>query len=345
MPSAADSITAAIEAAGGAISFEQFMSLALYGDGGFYQDGGKAGRRGDFITSPEVGPLFGAVVARYLDHCWMALGRPEVFDVVECGAGPGTLARAIFDAQPKCLPALKYFAVEISEAQRALHPDFVESLDSFPNKEINGVVLANELLDNLPFRLFVFDGKWKEAYVAVGGGDRFIEVLRDAVEVPSVLPSIAALGARAPIQSAVSNWLELVAKRINKGSILIFDYCSSSTSEISAAPWREWLRTYKDHGRGEHYLLNPGAQDITTQVMLDQMVQQFPAISVTSQKAWLVQWGIEELVEEGLQYWEEHKHAPNVQAMKMRSRKVESESLMDEKGLGTFTAIEVAIEK
>ena len=67
MPSAADSITAAITAAGGAISFERFMGLALYGEGGFYQDGGKAGRRGDFITSPEVGPLFAAVIARYLE--------------------------------------------------------------------------------------------------------------------------------------------------------------------------------------------------------------------------------------------------------------------------------------
>ena len=58
-----------------------------------------------------------------------------------------------------------------------------------------------------------------------------------------------------------------------------------------------------------------------------------------------MQWGIEALVEEGMQYWEEHKHAPNVQAMKMRSRKVESESLMDVKGLGAFTAFEIAIEK
>ena len=122
MPSAAESITAAITAAGGAISFEQYMGLALYGTGGFYQDGGKAGRRGDFITSPEVGPLFAAVVARYLDHCWDELGFPESFDVVEVGAGPGTLARGIFDAQPKCLSAMKYVAVEISESQRAMHP-------------------------------------------------------------------------------------------------------------------------------------------------------------------------------------------------------------------------------
>ena len=93
MPSAADDIRAAIDAAGGAIRFDEFMRLALYGEHGFYGGGGRAGRRGDFITSPEVGPLFGAVVARFIDAEWARLGRPEPFTFVEAGAGPGTLAR------------------------------------------------------------------------------------------------------------------------------------------------------------------------------------------------------------------------------------------------------------
>ena len=65
-------IRAAIDAAGGAIRFDEFMRLALYGEHGFYSDVGRAGRRGDFITSPEVGPLFGAVVARFIDAEWDA---------------------------------------------------------------------------------------------------------------------------------------------------------------------------------------------------------------------------------------------------------------------------------
>ena len=64
MPSASDELEAAIIAAGGAIRFDEFMRIALYGSHGFYTTGGQAGRRGDFITSPEVGPLFGAVLAR-----------------------------------------------------------------------------------------------------------------------------------------------------------------------------------------------------------------------------------------------------------------------------------------
>ena len=341
MPSAAETITAAITAAGGAISFEQYMGLALYGEGGFYQDGGKAGRRGDFITSPEVGPLFAAVVARYLDNCWDELGCPDSFDVVEVGAGPGTLARGIFDAQPKCLLAMKYIAVEISESQRAMHPDFVESVESFPDRSIQGVVLANELLDNLPFKLFVYDGAWKEAFVSVGDGGKFVEVLRHVDEVPEFLPKSVPLGSRAPIQTAAMRWICDVAQKVSRGRVLIFDYCSQSTSEIAVSPWREWLRTYKEHERGVHYLLNPGTQDITTQVMIDQLSNTLSGLSVYSQAEWLQIWGIGELVAEGDRYWEEHKSAPDVAALKMRSRANESLALTALDGLGGFSVLEL----
>ena len=117
-----------------------------------------AGRRGDFLTSPEVGPLFGAVVARFIDAEWDRLGRPEPFTFVEAGAGPGTLARAVIAARPTCADALRYIAVEVSAAQRELHPPEVESVATLPGEVKSGVVFANELLDNLPFRLAVYDG-------------------------------------------------------------------------------------------------------------------------------------------------------------------------------------------
>ena len=341
MPSAAESITAAITAAGGAISFEQYMGLALYGTGGFYQDGGKAGRRGDFITSPEVGPLFAAVVARYLDNCWNELGCPESFDVVEVGAGPGTLARGIFDAQPQCLSAMKYVAVEISESQRAMHPDFVESAEEFPDRAIQGVVLANELLDNLPFKLFVFDGTWKEAFVGLGDGGRFVEVLRTSINIPEVLPKSAPLGSRAPIQVAATRWMLNVSQKLSRGKVLVFDYCSESTREIAVSPWREWLRTYKNHERGEHYLLEPGSQDITSQVMIDQLMEAVPGLSVTKQSDWLQHWGIPELVSEGEKYWEQHKSSPDVLAMKMRSRANEAPAITDISGIGAYSVLEM----
>jgi SAM-dependent MidA family methyltransferase len=285
--------------------------------------------------------LFAAVVARYLDDCWNELGCPVSFDVVEVGAGPGTLARGVFDAQPACLSAMKYVAVEISETQRALHPDFVESVKVFPNRTIHGVVLANELLDNLPFKLFVYDGAWKEAFVALEDSGKLVEVLRHVDEVPAVLPKSAPLGSRAPIQTAATQWLRDVVQKVSKGRVLIFDYCSDSTSEIAVSPWREWLRTYKEHERGVHYLLEPGTQDITAQVMIDQLSNALPGISANSQAEWLQTWGISDLVSDGNRYWDEHKFSPNVRAVKMRSRISEESLLVDQSGLGKFSVFDI----
>ena len=314
------------------------MQLALYGDAGFYTTTGQAGRRGgDFITSPEVGPLFGTVIARYLDECWQKLGSPAKFDVVECGAGPGTLARSILAAKPRCLPAINYVAVEVSAAQRALHPKGVESRETMPEHAINGVILANELLDNMPFRLFVFDGTWMEAFVAQTPDGAFVEVLNKPSALLAVLPQTAALGSRVPIQYEASKWVNNALSSIERGSLLLFDYCTETTAAVSAMPWREWLRTYKDHERGGHYLLAPGSQDITAQVVLDQLPAGFNAMT---QVQFLQQWGIDELVLEGKEYWENLSGAPDVAAIKMRSRATEAQSLLAPGGLGGFTALE-----
>jgi SAM-dependent MidA family methyltransferase len=337
VPSAADQVSAAIVAADGAIPFNQFMQLALYGDTGFYTTTGQAGRRGgDFITSPEVGPLFGTVIAGYLDNCWEKLGSPSRFDVVECGAGPGTLARSILAAKPRCLQALNYVAVEVSAAQRALHPKGVESRETMPEGPITGVVLANELLDNLPFRLFVFDGEWMEAFVAQTPEGKFVEVLHKPTELPPVLPATAALGSRAPIQDAASAWVGSALSSIERGRLVLFDYCSATTSEVAALPWREWLRTYKEHERGGHYLLEPGSQDITAQVVLDQLPSGYQAMS---QAQFLCQWGIDDFVREGVAYWENMTGTPDIAALKMRSRVAEREALTEIVGLGGLTCI------
>jgi len=127
--SASDEIQAAIVAAGGAIRFDEFMRIALYGEHGFYTTLGQAGRRGDFITSPEVGPLFGVVLARWIESEWHRLGEPDDFTIIECGAGPGTLARAVLAAAPRWRD--HYVAIEVSEQQRRQHPSGVQSLPEF----------------------------------------------------------------------------------------------------------------------------------------------------------------------------------------------------------------------
>jgi SAM-dependent MidA family methyltransferase len=205
-----------------------------------------------------------------------------------------------------------------------------------PDHAINGVILANELLDNLPFRLFVFDGAWMEAFVAQTPDGAFVEVLHKPTDVPAVLPQTAALGSRVPIQGAACAWVNNALSLIERGSLLLFDYCTDTTAEVAAMPWREWLRTYKDHERGGHYLLESGLQDITAQVVLDQLPAGFNA---TTQAQFLQQWGIDELVLEGNAYWENLSGSPDVAAIKMRSRAVEHGALADMAGLGGLTCM------
>jgi SAM-dependent MidA family methyltransferase len=344
-------------AAHGAVSFERFMELALYGAEGFYvrPDGGSAGRRGDFITSPEVGPLFGAVIARYLDAEWARIGRPDQFTVIDAGAGPGTLARSVLAAAPECRDALRYVAVEISPAQRARHPDGIVSVPELPEPApstdgpltdgpltdgplTDGVVIANELLDNLPFRLVVFDNGWREAFVALGSDGRFAEVLSAPFDpVPACLPVSPPFGSRAPLIDRAAAFVAHARGLLRSGSVVAIDYGTPITAMLAGRPWRDWLRTYRGNERGDHYLAAPGTQDITIDVPIDQLPE---PDTVRAQAQFLQRWGIDELVDEGRRVWTEQAARPGLEAMKMRSRISEAEALLDPTGLGGFLVAE-----
>ena len=315
------------------VRFDEFMSRALYGEHGFYTIAGSAGRRGDFITSPEIGPLFGAVLANWIQAEFVRLGEPADFMIVEAGAGPGTLARSILLAAPQW--AGKYIAVEISAAQRTKHPDGVLSVAALPTTPIRGVVIANELLDNLPFRLAVYDGGWCEAMVAFAADGSASEVLVPAPADWNWLP--APHGARAPVQAAAGEWVRSALALLTEGSVLAFDYYTATTLQLANMPWRDWLRTYRDQERGAHYLRDMGHQDITCQVCIDQLPE---PTTLRAQAQFLQRWGIDELVEEGRVAWAAAAGAPNLGAFRMRSRVRESESLLDPTGLGSFGAVE-----
>ena len=152
----------------------------------------------------------------------------------------------------------------------------------------------------------------------------------------AVMPQTAALGSRVPIQGAACAWVNNALSLIERGSLLLFDYCTDTTAAIAAMTWREWMRTYKDHERGRHYLLEPGSQDITAQLVLDQLPAGFVAMT---QAQFLQQWGIDELVLEGNAYWENLSGAPDIAAIKMRSRAVEHGALTDMAGLGGLTCM------
>ncbi len=359
----------------GPIPFSEYLELVLYDERvGFYETGGRAGRRGDFITSPEIGPLFGAVIARALDAWWRELGRPDPFVVVDAGAGPGSLARAVLAAAPACSGALRYVLCERSAAQRTRHSEglplvpaaqafsrprggeegseedepvvdstgrgpLVVSLGELPVGPFTGVVLANELLDNLPFDLLVHDGDWREARVAVGPAGRLVEMLVPARQLPAGLPARPPHGARAPVAGAAADWLARALERLERGLVVMIDY-ASTTAAMAARPYREWLRTYRGHERGGHYLTHPGGQDITTEVPLDQLVAVRAPERVETQTQFLARHGLDELVEEGRQVWAERAHLGDLAAVTGRSRIREAEALTATDGLGDFTVAE-----
>lgn len=333
----------------GAVGFDEFMDRALYGQAGFYTTpdpgvAGGAGRRGgDFLTSPEVGPLFGAVVARFIDAEWERLGRPADFTVVDAGAGRGTLMRTIFAANPACLTHTRWVAVEISARQRAAHPTpegvHFESAAAMPAGQIRGVIFGNELLDNLPFRLAVHDQGWREAFVMIDVASKgCVEVLSAPFDpLPRGLPLAAPHGARAPLMERAATWVADAQAHLIEGTVVLCDYAVPRTADLVVRPYREWLRTYRGHERGEHPLQAPGTQDITAEVPLDQL----PATDrIRSQQQWLRLWGIDELVAEGRRVWSEQAAHPGVEAMRMRSRITEAEALCDPGGLGGFTVME-----
>ena len=360
----------------GSLPFDEFVELALYDpEGGFYATGGGAGRRGDFVTSPEVGPLFGAVVANWLDDLWWSLGQPDPFTVVESGAGRGALAIAVLDASPACAPALRYVLVERSPVLRARHAEhlalevpawalgpaadvdeegsrplpgtgpLVVSLGELPAFRFSGAIVANELLDNLPFRLLERTASgWAEVRVAAGDGDELTELLVDAppalAERGDRLAPGAPVGGRVPVQRQAAAWVADARALLDGGRLLVADY-ADATASLASRPWSEWVRTYRGHERGGHPLDRPGEQDVTCEVAVDQLAAAVGAPSTDSSQAdFLRAHGIDELVEEGRRVWEERGGVGDLAAVRGRSRVQEAAALLDPAGLGAFRVVE-----
>ena len=367
----------------GGVSFAEYMELALYEPSeGFFTRGGGAGRAGrDFVTSPEVGSLFGMVIARALDDTWRRMGEPDPFVVVEAGAGRGRLAADVVRAAPACAGALRYVLVERSaslrEEQRerlALEPPdealgpfmlsedgesrepvpgrgpIVTALEDLPAARLRGVVLANELFDNLPVHVVerAPDGGWLEVRVSADA-DRFAEVL---VPAPPPLAAEADLvaegavvdaGARIPVPRAARTWLERVGAMLRRGEVVLLDYVDTASS-LAARGQESWMRTYRAHQRGGDPLEAPGTQDITCDVPLEYLRTiaervGLPLREYMPQREWMGHHGIAELVAQGDAMWQEGAARGDLAAIAGRSRGVEAAALTDPGGLGAHRVL------
>ena len=313
-------------AAEGPIDFATYMSLALYGPGGFYEQP-PIGAGGDFVTSPHVHSAFGSFLARALAALADAVAPPtRPLRLVEVGAGDGTLAREILDAgigRP-----LRYGAIEISEGARGALTR-VAGVALAETTAGADLVLAHELLDNLPFRL-VRDGR--EVRIDAEGDtlvqrtvsidDALRAVLSDADTQEELVVPVGALA-----------FVEELAGGLERGYALVIDYGREGSAGGA-------VHGYRDHRPVEDVLASPGEIDITAGVdfswiarhAADAGLQAFR--SVTQQRA-LLALGFEEWLRSELAQQHAHlQEGRGLEAVRTWSARSRATMLVDPGALG-----------
>jgi len=275
----------AIAGGGGWISFERYMDLALYAPGlGYYSAGAqKLGAGGDFTTAPEVSGLFGACVAQ---QCAEVLRELPRGCILEIGAGTGRLAVDVLSRLDAlaCLPS-RYFILEVSadlrDRQRRLMvaalPHLAERvtwLDALPEAPLDGVILANEVLDALPVARF----RWRADgcdELGVGVDDQgFAWAARPATAALTAacqrLASAAVGGWDAGYVSEycprLKPWARAVARSLGRGAVLWFDYGLPRPQYYHPERHEGTLLCHFRQRALEDPFANPGLQDITAWV-------------------------------------------------------------------------------
>lgn len=313
-----DAIRERIEAEG-RITFEQFMAMALYHpQHGYYNSRReKMGRQGDYVTSPEVHPIFGQIVGRQLGQMWDLMGRPATFDVLETGAGNGLLCRDVLRwAQrqaPEFLEALRYRLRETSEELVRRQRLNLEQLGAVrerarwedptaPLEAVDGCVLSNELVDSFPVHRVAMDkGELREVYVTRREG-RFQEEIAPPSS-PALVAYFEALGlrpgegCRAEVNLAAVDWMREVAAALGRGFVMTFDY--GYEAQELYAPWRRdgtLLCFYRHAVSGDPYA-RVGRQDMTSHVDFTTLVRTgemhgLSLIGLTTQERFLAALGI-----------------------------------------------------
>ena len=341
-------------------NFAEFMENALYGEDGFYTKGGGAGRSRDYLTAPEVGDLFGYVIADYID-AWYETIDGEFAIVVDAGCGPGSLVASIARKKLRNAPNIEFFLVDRSPEHRKasteklerVAPDFIWSVhENIPACDRPTLVITNELLDNLVFNIGTtsdmyrsFDPDYvdKPLYSAFFGISGDIDIAAGA-NVPKNIKDF-----RIPIHIGIAEWIEeLLEATMEVGdlSLLFFDYMKSVVDMEDG----NWLRLYANNKRivgidSVLEALSKGAiGDITTDVikedlflLLDQAG--FSKIKIENQAPWLNSNRIDDycLGETSMSAYDQlQSFAMGEQVATSQSFIKERETLMDENGLGAF---------
>ncbi len=342
-------------AAGGSLPFEGFMTACLYDpDFGYFATGPlRSEKAGDFLTSPEVSPLFGEALARYVAAEQARLGDPSGFAVVEIGAGSGSLLRPLLAALPDGVEA---YAVDVSPAARERLGDVVAparvvaSLGDLPGR-LTGVVIANEVADNLPCALAVRTGAgWEERWVGATAGE--LELVA-APARPEVAAWADAYAGRVPdgglveVQLAAADWLREAGALVTAGSLLVIDY-GGTAEELEPRRTQGTLRTYRAHHIGPDPLTEPGATDVTADVNFTALVgvarEAGWQTELSRQDDFLAGLGLRDRLTE-LRHRELDlaRSGDALERLQVRSRRTDAETLLHPRGLGDFRVLTVQV--
>jgi SAM-dependent MidA family methyltransferase len=272
---------------GGWLPFDRFMALALYAPGlGYYAHGsrkfGLLPQSGsDFVTAPELSPLFGQALAKQVAQ---ALAASESREVWEFGAGSGALAEQLLSTLGE--QVARYTIVDLSgslrERQRerlAAFGEVVQWADTLPDA-ISGVIVGNEVLDAMPVKLLHFDGtQWQERGVVAGQGERFAWQDRPTGARPPFdgpfLP-----GTVTEIHPQAEAFIATLADRLQRGAAFFIDYGFPEAEYYHLQRHGGTLMCHRAHVADTDPLTDVGEKDITTHV-------NFTGIALAAQDAGL----------------------------------------------------------
>lgn len=352
----------------GPITFARFMARALYEPGHGYYRRAEAGpgRAGDFLTSPEAHPLFGAAIGRLLEQAWEAMGRPDPFVVTEPGAGTGSLAAGMLtglrDLRSPLLAAVRYRPVELEPARLAALRDRLAEAGlageliagAAPGSPAGpaaspaaatetGAVVANEVLDALPVhRVIGRPAGLRELLVDVAPDGRLVEV-----EAPPTTDALAgrlasegvrlADGQVTEVCLAVDAWLADAVRHLGRGIVVLVDYADEPAALHGPGRPGGTLRAFARHALAEDPLAHVGRQDLTATVDLAAVRAAARAagllpVGETSQAELLAHLGTPELVRSYL----ERPGATLEDGLLLRSALAR---LLDPRGMGAFRVL------
>ena len=341
-----DRLVARIRARG-PMSFADYMAAALYDpDDGYYSTRVALGFEGDYLTAPDLGSHFGRALARAVADGWTLLGKPASWDLVEAGAGRGTLLRDVLgslerersDAARGVRPAI----VEVSPRLRALQSSALEGRDlrwaSDPRAlgPLQGIVYANEILDAFPVHILARTSEGiREVFVDEADG-RLVESLRTpspadlGYRVPDTLP----VGGRWEVSPDAESWVAALASAVTRGYVLFIDY-GGDESELLTRLGSGTVRGFSRHRLLADPFAEPGAHDLTASVNFTAIRRAaegagFTFVGRTSQREALLALGIRDVAS---------RPTTPIEQLRDFGRRSAIDTLLDPAGFGGFQVV------